>query len=330
MGVVEKLQFYKLGVPTIGPRRFFAAAFFVIIALAASARAIGWGPTDFLIGGGTAAFTNRIGVFDSNLNFKGYLDSSFLGTAGMDFDSAGHLVAVSWALHEVRVYDSTGARIGGFVRPDNAISASADLKVAPNGDYIIGQTNSSGADGARRFSPDGTFLQQYGSGEVRGVAVVPGDTLWTGRIGSSVVTTFSITGGLETGSLQLAGPDGVFSMRFDGSTGDVLISDASTGSVYECDLAGNVGHVFNAAAQGHHLGSGVRGPDGDLFATTGTDQTVLRWHADGTFVGSYSTSAFGGVAGIVWAGSVPEPSGGALLVMAALIAGTRSGWRVLG
>src|SRR5437867_3696989 len=75
-------------------------------------QAIGWEPTDFMIGGGPN-FTNKIGVFDQNLIFKGYLDSSFVTVEGMDFDAFGRLVAVAGSSQEVRVYDKSGAKIGG-------------------------------------------------------------------------------------------------------------------------------------------------------------------------------------------------------------------------
>src|SRR6185436_15497377 len=78
------------------------------------AGAIGWDSDDFLIGGGPN-FTTKIGVFDHDLTFKGLLDN-FFGVQGMDFDAAGHLVAASPDSREVRVYDSSGVRVGGFVR----------------------------------------------------------------------------------------------------------------------------------------------------------------------------------------------------------------------
>src|SRR4051812_31575861 len=94
------------------------ALLLAILCHAQAALAIGWGQTDFLIAGGPD-FTSRIGVFDSSLNFKGYLDSNFVTVAGLDFDAQGHLVAV--ASGAVRVYDPSGTIIGGFTRNDNLL-----------------------------------------------------------------------------------------------------------------------------------------------------------------------------------------------------------------
>src|SRR2546423_14607605 len=77
--------------------------------------AVGWGPTGFIITGGET-FPDRIGVFDQNFAFKGYLDSNFFGVSGVDFDGQGRLVAQSLLNAEVRVYDTSGVRVGGFTQ----------------------------------------------------------------------------------------------------------------------------------------------------------------------------------------------------------------------
>ena len=95
-------------------RRMIPVLLLAMLCEARVAHAIGWGPTDFLIGGGPD-FTTRIGVFDSSLNFKGFLETNFVTVQGMDFDAAGRLVAVaSVGTRSVRVYDSSGAIVGGF------------------------------------------------------------------------------------------------------------------------------------------------------------------------------------------------------------------------
>ncbi|CAN5481327.1 hypothetical protein BH09PLA1_BH09PLA1_01850 [soil metagenome] len=65
----------------------------VLFAFAGHARAMGWDSDDFLISGGPS-FTTKIGVFDHDLTFKGFLDNNFVFNTGMDFDSLGRLVAV--------------------------------------------------------------------------------------------------------------------------------------------------------------------------------------------------------------------------------------------
>src|SRR5688572_32823460 len=148
-------------------RSLMLAIAIVVLACADRARAIGWDSDDFLIGGGSS-FTSRIGVFDHDLTFKGYLENFFPGVGGMDFDAAGRLVAVASPVRQVRVYESSGALVGGFTRDDDLLGDSADLKIAPDGTYIVATQNFGGGDGARQFATDGTFLRQLGSGWIVG------------------------------------------------------------------------------------------------------------------------------------------------------------------
>src|SRR5262245_1822315 len=153
-----------------------------LLALSNQAQAVGWGPTDFLIGGGQG-FTSKIGVFDQNLAFKGYLETNFVTVAGMDFDAAGHLAAVaSGNERAVRVYDSSGVVVGGFMRSDNLLGTANDLKVTQSGGYVVATQNFGGGDGAREFTTDGTFARQYGTGRITGAAVIPDNILWIGGI----------------------------------------------------------------------------------------------------------------------------------------------------
>jgi WD40 repeat protein len=273
-----------------------------------SARAIGWDNDDFLIGGGPS-FTTRIGVFDHDLTFKGLLDSNFVTVAGMDFDAAGRLVAVaSGNVRSVRVYDSSGVIVGGFTRNDDLLGTSADLKVAPNGNYIIATQNFGGGDGAREFMPDGSFVRQYGSGWITGAVVLPGNRLWTGGPGFSSINVFDLTTGAQTGSLTIPGVHGVFGMNYDSLTNTVLIANYSASATFECDLSGNVLRSFDSAPLAASTEAATRGPNCDVFVTTGS-RTVLHWRADGSFVESVSTASSIGFPGaIMWAGNLPEPS----------------------
>jgi hypothetical protein len=285
-------------------RRLRALAVLVLVALLApvrSAYAIGWDSDDFLIGGGPS-FTNKIGVFDHDFTFKGYLDDNFLTVAGMDFDQAGHLVAVGANAPgpQVRVYDSGGSMIGGFTRPDDLLGSAADLKVSPEGDYVIGTQNSAGAG---RFKPDGTFVQQYGGGDIRAVAVVPQSRVWTSGIGAGVISVFDISSGAQTGTIALGDFSSVRSMTYSAWSNTVLV--AAQGFVREFDLEGNALRTF--ASPGIPLISSTRGASGDVFATTGSAGVVLRWNTSGDFLGSFAMPANFGTSGIAWVGNAPEP-----------------------
>lgn len=276
-----------------------------LLALTERARAIGWDSNDFLIGGGPN-FTTKIGVFDHDLTFKGFLDNNFGGVQGLDFDHDGHLVAVGalGSSHLVRVYDSTGAVVGGYSRSDDLLGNPGDIKVVPDGSYAIGTDNTAGGNGVRRFLPDGTFAQQIGSGALRAVAVVPGSRVWASGIGVGEIEIFDLGTGMQTGTVGLVGFSSVRLMAFSATTNTVLV--VSQAFVREFDLQGNLLEMF--ASPGLDLFSAIRGANGDVFATTGSNQKVLRWHANGDFVGSFTTPVDFGVVGIVWAGNVPEPT----------------------
>jgi WD40 repeat protein len=252
-------------------------------------------------------------VFDHDLTFKGYLESNFATVAGMDFDAAGHLVAVgSGSAQKVRVYESSGAVVGGFTRSDKLLGAANDLKVAPNGNYIVATQDFGGGDGAREFMPEGTYVRQFGTGDITGVAVLPGNRLWIGGIegiGIQFIHVYDLTTGAPIGSLPV--PHAAVSMTYSASTNTVLATSA--GRIHELDLQGSVLRTFTAP--GASLSSATRGPNGDVFATDGFNEVVVRWHADGQFVGSVSTgTVLGGAGGIVWTGNVPEPGGAATFV----------------
>jgi hypothetical protein len=126
---------------------------------------------------------------------------------------------------------------------------------------------------------------------------------------------FDLASGALLEVITVTGLSGVNSMSYSTSTNTVLLAEVQVSAGLETDLNGNVIHVFNAPF-GISVNALTRGPDGDIFATTGGSQSILRWRADGTFVGSVSTAAtIGGTGAIVWAGTVPEPQFGMVLTI---------------
>jgi WD40 repeat protein len=286
-------------------------AWFLALGTDRAALAISWDSDDFLIGGGPS-FTTRIGAFDHDLTFKGFLDSNFPAVDGLDFDHAGHLVAVGVLSpsQQVRVYDSSGALIGGFTRGDGLLGNAGDLKVALDGSYVIGT-----GSGARRFLPDGTFIQQLGSGSLGSVAIVPGNKVWTGGIGVGVIKVFDLSTGMQVGTVALTGFVNVHSMFYSSVTNTVLVVSGT--KVNEFDVQGNLVRIFDG--QGNDTVSATRGPNGDVFATTGSAEQVLHWNANGDFLGSFAMPVDFGVNGIVWAGNAPEPTSGLITLAVASI-----------
>src|SRR5262245_35085858 len=164
--------------------------------------AIGWDSDDFLIAstiGNNQGLSNRIGVYNFDLTFKGYLDSSFGTAEGLDFDAAGQFVGVGWTQQEVRVYNSAGSKIGGFIKSDNSLGTAGDLKVTADGTYIIATSDQLGGDGTRQFGPQGALLHQLGSGHISAAAVLPGNILWAGGRFSNTVNVFDLVSGAQVG-----------------------------------------------------------------------------------------------------------------------------------
>jgi hypothetical protein len=271
-----------------------------LLASADRAQAIGWDSDDFLIGGGPS-FTDRIGVFDHDLTFKGLLDAFFPTVAGMDFDAEGRLVAVAGAVRSVRVYEpTTGAIVGGFTRQDNLLGTPGDLKVAPDGSYVIATR-----DVARQFTPSGVLIREFAPSNSDGLAVVPGNRLWSSGPHQPVFI-YDLTSGASVGSFSAPGGFGGQSMSYSETTDTVLLLQRGQASIHEMGLDGQVIRTFIDPV-GRGMTGITRGPSGDVFATTtAIGQPLLRWGADGSFVGATSTG-FGGW--VVWAGNVPEPSG---------------------
>ena len=152
------------------------------------------------------------------------------------------------------------------------------------------------------FTPNGTLVRQFGTGDVTGTVIIPGNRLWTGGIGIPDIHVYDLITGSAIGTLSI--PHSAVSMSYSTSTSTVLA--ASAGRIHELDLQGNLVRTFTAPNTS--LASATRGPNGDIFATDGFGESVVRWRADGVFMGSVFTgNVLGGAGEIVWAGNVPEP-----------------------
>ncbi len=285
-------------------------AAWVLFVRTPAVQAIGWGPTDFLISG-APNFPDRIGVFSQSFVFKGYLDQNFLGVQGMDFDANGNLVAVASLSTnpEVRVYSPSGTQIGGFLSNNPGLQFTGDLKVAPNGNYALG----SFSNGVQVYSPGGTFVTQYGTGDSRGIAYLPGDRLWSGGAGTTV-KVFDTISSAQVGTFSATGQTTSYSMQYNSTANTVLVvdNDRDLGGVYERDLTGALLREFHLAIAQTEIRSATRGPNGDVFGTTGdATMQVVRWNESGSIAGFFSVYPSNvHQVRILWAGNVPEPGFG--------------------
>lgn len=290
-------------------RRLLARIVVLTVSLVSAerARAIGWDSNDFIISGGPS-FTTRIGVFDHDLTFKGFLDDDFVFNTGMDFDAAGNLVAVGGGnAREVRVYSPSGARVGGFAS-NMYFAVPGDIKVTPTGEYLVAMNITGPGIGARRFTPQGALLREYTSNSTRGAVVLPGNRLWLAGPGATAVNVFDLDTGSNLGSLPIAGLAGVYSMRYSATTDSVLIATVQSNAVIETDLSGVVLRTF-VSPFATSFSAVTRGPDGHVFATATSNSRVLEWDSVGAYIGETSTlGSTGSAVAIVWAGDIPEPS----------------------
>jgi hypothetical protein len=273
-------------------------------ALPNTANAVGWGPDDFIIGGGTNT-GGQVGIFDPNLVFKGYLErpSSF----GVDdFNRLGQLVGRE-GTHSVRVFDASGDIVGGFASLD--FMPVGKLNVAPNGNYLVPLNSSTTPGGVGEYQPDGTLVRRLGTGIINSLAVIPGDKMWAWfpDDGRDVVRVYDLASGAQSATITLSGiaPN---HMRFSPTTNTMLIASIQAQAVFEADYAnGLILQTFHAPADAD-LTDVTRGPNGDVLATD-TRERVLRWRQDGSFIGSLSTTELlGRPSQLIWEGNTPEPN----------------------
>ena len=294
-------------------RRFVICG--LVLVFAHRALAVGWDRDDFIITG-APNFPDRIGIFDHDFTFKGYLDQNFLGVQGMDFDAAGNLVAQAslTSTAEVRVYSPSGTRIGGFTSSDPLLQFTGDIKVAPNGNFALGTFVS----GVRVYSPQGTFVRQYGDGDSRGVEYVPGDRLWSGGAGTTV-RIFDTDSGAQVGSFTANGQTMSYSMQYSPAENTLLIVDADRdfGGVFERDLNGTLLREFHVPRPQVTCSGATRGPGGHVFGTTSNfDIDLINWRPDATVAATIDVYPVNITAvRVLWAGVVPEPGPGALLIV---------------
>lgn len=298
----------KSFVASVGRSAIIAVAM-VAFAFANRASAVGWDSNDFIITG-APNFPDRIGIFDHDFTFKGYLDQNFFGVSGMDFDAQGRLVAQSFLNPEVRVYDPSGTTVGGFTQASSPMLVpGSDVEVAPDGNYVLGTLSS----GVRVFTPQGTFVRQFGDGNSTGVTLVPDNLLWAGGAGNTV-RIFDFATGVQVGSLSAGSQVNAGLLQYSATTGSVLMvdTDRDAGGVFEREINGALLHEFHVPVAQVSVRGATRGPEGNVFGTTSRFSIdIVDWRFDGTVLRTIDVYPVEiTTVSILWAGIVPEPTGG--------------------
>ena len=279
-------------------------AFLCGLLLTVNAFALGWNSTDFII---ADQGSRRIAVFDQNLVFRHYLDTTIGQVWGLTFLPNGNLVAVARAnpvtgLGRIRIYDSAGNILTNFT--DSNIGNPVDIK----SDYVSRLFVPQDAPtGIAKYTTAGMYNGTFGTSNFYSAAYLPGDVLWAGN-STGTVTVFDATSGVQTGTVTLDnGQTRTDTMYYSLPTGTVLMTGSpGYNRVYERTTSGTFVREFVVPA-GDYVNTGVtRGPGGDVFATRGYGPplTVHRWTANGNYVGGTNIAANVSSAGnIVWAGS---------------------------
>src|SRR4029079_1766388 len=119
------------------------------------------------------------------------------------------------------------------------------------------------------FTPQGTFVRQYGSGNSTGAALLPGNRLWSGAA-EPIGRVFDIDSGVQIRTFTADQQVNSGNMQYGATTNPVLMvdSDRDAGGVYERDLTGTLLHQFHLPIAQTNCNGATRGPGGDVFGTT--------------------------------------------------------------
>src|SRR5262249_9765598 len=148
------------------------------------------------------------------------------------------------------------------------MAATGDLKVAPNGNYILATATATG--GAREFTPQGAFVRQFGTGTMASAVIVPGNRLWTGGR-NTTINIFDLDTSSQVDSFTLDHQATAVSMQYSALTNTVLMADLDAGSAFERDLDGIRLRRFQIPRAQTFCYSVTRGPDAEVFATASGD-----------------------------------------------------------
>ena len=287
----------------------------VALGVGAVTQAGSYDADDFIV----ASFLgNSIAIFDHDFTFKSFLDDDFGMPTGLGFDADGILHAASLA-QEVRQYQPNGNAVGSFTSGD--LGMPFDIKVANSGHLFVGtETNLS----VREFSDTGQSLRTYGGNSYGSVALLGSDVLWAGGSSNPAeIDVFDISSGSQTGTIPLDnGQFNAKTMFYASEIDAVLMTDSPDGpdSVFERSRDGALVREFATANDLVESAGITRGPNGDVFVTDFSLNSVFRWQADGTFIGEVPLTNVSGATQIVWAGNViPEPPGLLLSALAACV-----------
>lgn len=294
-------------------RSFLTSIVFTVVftlLIASDTAAQGYSANDFIV---ADPIGDRIAVFDQNLVFQHYLDTTINDPWGLTFLSNGNLVAVGRndtpGVGRIRIYNPAGVIVSDFTNAN--IGDPIDIKASPLN--ILYCPQESGVGGIAEFTTGGIFNGVFGTGNLYSAAVLPGNVLWAGN-NTGTVSVFDLNTNTLSGTITLDnGQVRADAMYYSSLTSTVLMPGGpGFNAIYERDLAGVFVRQFTTPG-GEFVNFGItRGPGGDVFATVllGT-QNIHRWTAAGVFVSSTNVSAnVAGAGNIVWVGNVTPSAAG--------------------
>lgn len=230
-----------------------------------------YGPTDFLVGD---FGSGRIAIYDSALNFKGYLDGTAFADYAVDFYPNLNSVGVHRNNNTVKVYDPKGNVVSSFQNATNVSGSSNDFKWSPDNKFYIGN----GSGPIFELDQAGTKLRGFGNvgSNYTGVVLIPGGRMWGNQFNANIEVFDRTTGSGDNiapvSSFALDnGQNSAQAMTYSASTGTVLMTsnggdvferNSSTGAFIRKFLMSTVtGGTYTA------FGGVTRGPSGNVYVT---------------------------------------------------------------
>ena len=239
----------------------------------------------------------RIAVYNESFVFQRYLDTGFTNVAGLDFLPNGDLMAAGRSPSRIKIYNQSGGVVSDFTNGN--IGFPIDAKTSPTNLIYVGSQNGN----VPEFTTTGTFNRGFTTMGNDGIAVLPGNILWTGGDGyGNKIDVFDLTTGAKTSTIILDnGQSNAEAMYYSPQTNTVLIADSGTGIIFERTTIGAFVRKFTGAFVRYGV---TRGPNGEVFGTDYSNRTVSRWSANGTFLGTYNIAAnVANPLNIVWTGN---------------------------
>ena len=220
-------------------------------------------------------------------------DARFDNVYAIDVLSSGAVGALGvGSPPEYRVYDTTGARVN-LIRDKKLGNDPLQVKHEAADKLFVATQDAS--LGVSVFHQNGTFVRKFGSARYSSLALLPNNMLWAAGFRLfGQVHIFNLSAPLESveplASFEtLPLQNDLQGMHVDSATSTVLTISLA-GIVVERSISdGSVVRQFAPSGSPGLSHYGItRGPNREVFATIAGANLLVRWRANGTFLGIFA------------------------------------------